>query len=354
MGENGSPPLSRRVPGTTSMPRARVRRSPPRLPDEVLERLKAEVQAARAREAEEPDLRDTWHSDEASSPEPSREAVPRGSKLNGSPQRPNAEPRPEEPAVEPSPQEPKAAPLPVRSKADPFSQHPRVAPRIERPKLAPLRPEPEVAPPAGRPNVAPLRQRPSVPPLWPMKSDEQDEPEQPEWQVVPDLPESPVADSNDRTEPIPVVAPSGSSPPDIPIRQLITDQAPPTAPERPRRETRSSRHRYEVAGPQVSKRPASQPAKPAARHLPKPAPQRPKLVTSGRSKLTSPRSAAGYQATGLQALFAETTDFEEVVASARAQASRIAGVEWRHVFAAAVLAALILVAVVVFMVELVG
>jgi hypothetical protein len=49
------------------------------------------------------------------------------------------------------------------------------------------------------------------------------------------------------------------------------------------------------------------------------------------------------------------SDFEEVVASARAQAGRpLAGVEWRYVFAAAGLAALILVVVVVFMVELVG
>jgi len=57
----------------------------------------------------------------------------------------------------------------------------------------------------------------------------------------------------------------------------------------------------------------------------------------------------------LQALFAETADFDEVVATARAQASRpFAGIDWRSVFAAAGLAALILVAVVVFMLQLFG
>src|SRR5215472_5616365 len=54
MGENGRPPLSRRVPGATDMPKARPRRSPPKLPDHLVERLRAEVSVAREKAAEQP------------------------------------------------------------------------------------------------------------------------------------------------------------------------------------------------------------------------------------------------------------------------------------------------------------
>jgi hypothetical protein len=65
------------------------------------------------------------------------------------------------------------------------------------------------------------------------------------------------------------------------------------------------------------------------------------------------RSEADNQGPKLGALFAETSSFEEVVASARAQAaSRVPAVEWRYVIAAACLAALILVAVAVFVLQL--
>jgi len=344
MGENGSPPLSRRVPGTTSMPRAQVRRSPPRLPDSVLERLKAEVQAARAKEAEETDAPYPAWPDEASFPEPPSFTAPRKSKLTGLSRRPStAEPHePLEPKAAPLPEAQEAPPLPIRTPPAQFPQRPTPAPRIERPKLAP-----------------PLPQRPRVVPQWMQKTDESLQPEFDEWHVVPDSPKSPVAESDDITEPIPVVAPSGTSGTARPIRELVNDQAAPSAPERERRQVRRSPARPKPAT-RRSKPATARPKPPAAR--PKPVAARPKLAAPALPKLSAPRRKPEYpplgvdsQGTKLQALFSELSDFEEVVASARAQAGRpLAGIEWRYVFAAAGLAALILVVVVVFMVELVG
>jgi hypothetical protein len=103
-----------------------------------------------------------------------------------------------------------------------------------------------------------------------------------------------------------------------------------------------------VAAPQLRKLTTPQ--------LPKPsAPRPPKPPGSRRPNRAAPQSAAAGQATVLQALFAETADFDEIVATARAQAAHpLAGIDWRSAFAAAGLAALILVAVVVFMVQLLG
>src|SRR5690349_19270634 len=134
MGENGSPPLSRRVPGSTAMPTAQVRRSPPRLPDSVLERLKAEVQAARAKDAEEPDAQYPAWSEDAPQPEPSQVELPRRSKLTAFSRRPRTAEL-DEPEPPPVPEAPEAT-LPVRAKLEPFPQRPTPAPRIERPKLA--------------------------------------------------------------------------------------------------------------------------------------------------------------------------------------------------------------------------
>ncbi len=83
MGENGPPPLSRRVPGTTSMPKAHGRRPPPKLPDGVLERLQAEVLAARAKQAVELEASDPGQSEEASLPEPSRGWAPEAIQADG-------------------------------------------------------------------------------------------------------------------------------------------------------------------------------------------------------------------------------------------------------------------------------
>jgi hypothetical protein len=334
MGDNGSPPLSRRVPGTTDMPRAQVRRSPARLPDSVLERLKAEVQAARAKEAEEPDAQYPGWSDEASFPEPSDVELPRRSKLTTFPRRPRT--------------------------ASPEEWEEQTAPPIERPKLAPLLEDPETGPLPERTRAASFPQRPRLVPQWMQQTDERPEPELEEWQVVPDSPQAPIAESDDITEPIPVVAPPAASANARPIRELVNDQAAPAAPERPQRQVRRSPGRSKSA--KARPRRASPRPKPATARTAVASPRLPKPAAPPLPKLSAPRRApvvaepaSDNQGAMLQALFSEVSDFDEVVASARAQASRpLAGVEWRYVMAAAGLAALILVAVVVFMLQLAG
>ena len=313
MGENGSPPLSRRVPGTTSMPRAQVRRSPPRLPDSVLERLKAEVQAARAKETEQ-QATDPRQPDEASPREGSRARR----KVTALPKRPRSTPPSDEPKAAPWSDDASAAPLPVRQKIAPLPQRDTIAPQIGRPKLARLLQESD-------------------------------------WHVVPDSEESPVADSDDWTEPIPVVSPSGSGPAPKPIRELLTDQAPPTEPERPHRQIRPSRPTKLTARQTTKRATAAHPPK-SAPEVPKPAARRPPGRMARRlSKRAAPQSAAANQTTMLQALFTETTDFEELVASARADAWRpLAGIDWRSVFAAAGLAALMIVVGIILMLQLFG
>jgi hypothetical protein len=376
MGENGSPPLSRRVPGTTSMPRAQVRRSPPRLPDSVIEKLKAEVQAARAKEAEDPDAQYPAWSEEAPLPEPPTVSVPRRSKLTAFPRRPRT-PEPEEPLdpmVAPFAKA-LAPPLPVRPTP---ASRPTPAPRIERPKLAPLHEDIEADPQPQRPKAAPIveqstappvskrpqaasrRERPRVVPQWMQKAEEAPQPELDDWHVVPDSPRAPVAESDDITEPIPVVAPAGTSGTARPIRDLVNDQAAPAAPERERRQVHRAPARSKPATGRskpatVRPNPAVGRSKPGTARSKVAAPTLPKASAPRLRKSARTPSTADNQGTKLQALFSEMSDFEEVVASARAQAGRpLAGVEWRYVFAAAGLAALILVVVVVFMVELVG
>ena len=362
MGDNGSPPLSRRVPGTTDMPRAQVRRSLARLPDSVLERLKAEVQAARAKEADEPDGQYPEWSDEASFPEPSDVELPRRSKLPAFPRRPRtASPEEwEEQTAAQSPQEPEVAQLHARPRPAPLPQRPKVASPIERPKLAPLLEDPETGPRPERPRVASFPQSPRLIPQWMQQTHESPEPELEEWQVVPDSPQAPVAESDDITEPIPVVAPPAASGNARPIRELVNDQAARAAPERPQRQVRRSQGRSKSAKARpkrASPRPKPATARPAVAspRLPKPsAPPLPKLSAPRRAPVAA-EPASDNQGAMLQALFSEVSDFDEVVASARAQASRpLAGVEWRYVMAAAGLAALILVAVVVFMLQLAG
>src|SRR5262245_53555844 len=247
MVENGSPPLSRRTPGTTSTHRPQVRRPPPRLPDAVLERLRAEVQAARAKDAER-DAQGPEPSRETPSSEPTRGALPRRSRLTALAKRPKTAPLPEQSSQAPLPEERSAAPLSGPPSAAPLPHRPKVAPRIERPKLAPpvedLEPAPLPGPPNDRPFAELLRGGPASHrpmPQWQWtKTDEPPRQEPEEQPVLPDSPQSPVAASDDITEPIPVVVPSGSGDSARPIRELVANQAPPTAPERPRRQVRRS------------------------------------------------------------------------------------------------------------------
>src|SRR5262249_62203148 len=102
-----------------------------------------------------------------------------------------------------------------------------------RPKLAPLREEPAPAAPLPqreqadpsprRPNVAQRRVWPAFAPQARPWAEEAHEAAQPDWEVLPDSPRAPVADSDDITEPIPVVAPSGKSGTAKPIRELINE-----------------------------------------------------------------------------------------------------------------------------------
>jgi len=365
MGENGSPPLARRVPGTTSMPKAHGRRPPPKLPDGVLERLRAEILAAREKAASELDTSDAGPQ-ESSRPETSRGALPKRSKLAALPKPSKAAPLPDEDRTTPSQQEAEFTPLNGRTtseprdevpKAAPLPQRPKVAPRIERPKLAPLREEPTPPPLQERQQADPIPMRPNVAQrrVWPAFApqptpwtDEASEAAQPDWEVLPDSPRAPLADSDDITEPIPVVAPPGNSGTAKPIRELINDQAAPATPQRSRRPAspKSPRRSHRTSKP----RPTRGSPSPVSRKEPARSqrPARPKRPP----RLARPQFEADSQIPKLGALFAETASFEDVVASARHEAGSQVAIEWRHVIAAACLAALILVAVAVFVFEL--
>ncbi len=357
MGENGSPPLARRVPGTTSMPKAHGRRPPPKLPDGVLERLRAEILAARERANAELQASEAGPSQESSPHENSRGALPKRSRLAALPKASKAAPLPDEDRTTPSQQEAEFTPLNGRAEPAPLPQRPEVAPRIERPKLAPLREEPTPAalperqradPIPKRPNVAQRRVWPAFAPQPTPWTEEASEAAQPEWEVLPDSPRAPLADSDDITEPIPVVAPPSSSGTAKPIRDLINDQAAPATPERSRRpaSAKNPRRSHRPAKP----RPTRESPRPVSRR--EPARSQRAVRPKRPPRLARPQFEADNQVPKLGALFAEAASFEDVVASARLEAGSQVAIEWRHVITAACLAALILVAVAVFVFEL--
>ncbi len=204
--------------------------------------------------------------------------------------------------------------LPERAKAAPFPQRPQVAPRMERPKLAPLLQEPTAAPFPVRQKADPIPERPKVapPPLWPAvapqsttRNDEALEPEEVDWQVLPDSPRSPVADSDDITEPIPVVAPSGTGTRGTarPIRDLVNDQSAPAAPVRSRRPAspKVPRRSQSPASPKVPRRSQSPAGLKAPRRSQSPAspkaprrserPARPKLAAEARGPAVGSRQS---------------------------------------------------------------
>jgi hypothetical protein len=344
MGENGRPPLSRRVPGATNMPKAQVRASPPKLPDHVLERLRAEVSAIREKTAEQPNA-----------------------KLA---EQPNAK---------------------LAEQADVAPQRPANVIRLQRPKNmdGPRRPT-SVAEPQPPKNVdAPQR---------PKNVDGPQAPKRAAWHVVPDSSYSPVADSDDTTEPIPVVQLAKPSTAITPDRNELTgpaggvDHEPDRAArqekvDRPRRRRRRDNAKQRVSAvaaasavppanavPPVS---AEQPAsasrldKPSANGrtssagvarsrtgrelsvVPPRARARARTLRRGRrpnSLAAASQPTSDRQATMLQGLFAETDAFEEIVASARAQAGgRRADLEWRYRMVALIVTALVILGVLVFL-----
>ena len=212
--------------------------------------------------------------------------------------------------------------------------------------------------------VAPPPQWPAIAPQSTTRTDEAIQPEEVDWQVLPDSPRSPVADSDDITEPIPVGAPSGTGTRGTarPIRDLVNDQSANAAPVRSRRPAtpKVPRRSQSPASPKVPRRSQSPASPKAPRRFTESggpststafgAPGARKAAAEARGPAVGSRQS-GTQKLG--ALFAEASSFEEVVASARAQAaSRVPAVEWRYAIAAACLAALILVAVAVFVLQL--
>lgn len=347
MGEDRRPPLSRRVPGATNMPKAQVRGSPPVLPDEVLERLRAEVSAARRKPADQPNAQQATQA--AVQPQ-------RLTNIDALQRPPNAD----------------------------VSQRPKKAGGRQRPKKTGRRPEsadgrrPEDPVGSHQPEVA------DGPP-----------PKRADWRVMPNSPLSPTADADDNTEPIPAVRLAKTDAPARDDRHELAGLTPGAdradhAAQDDKAADLDDTVRLDVAGGRdrictdgqtasadmaesESNPPA--PAAPVPTRAQPPAPQRkrrPQVLLNRRPKpqpkpgrQPQPQSpsrrrlpkftsasrpiADGLPPASLQALFAEASTFEEVVASAR-QGFRPASISWRYRLATIVIGALFFICVVVFLV----
>jgi hypothetical protein len=333
MGDNGRQPLSRRVPGATDIPKAQLRRKPPKLPDHVVERLRAEVSAARAKADEQPDAKLAEEAEAAPNRLENTTRLPRPKNMDG--------PRFPKNVMAPEPAENADGPeLPKRVAAA------HAATNVEAPQ-----PHKRVVTPQA--------------------------PAQAPWQVISDSPYSPVADSDDNTEPIPVVRAAMLSPTIAPDRGLTSraDAAERREdnvvwlkkvdrPDRGRQRDNASglddpdqpdsasmngrSNSVGVAGSAAHSGLAAVPARarsrrrnrPSSRPRPRPRPSRPVRLAAAS------RSAPDRQPTMLQTLFMETGTFDEVLASARAQAGgRRTGLEWRYRMVGLIVIALVLLGV---------
>src|SRR5215470_20310683 len=116
MGEIGPQPLSRRVPGATAMAKAQVRASPPKIPDSVLERLRAEVTAARATTADQQSADPALQPAESPVAEPADREPERRSKVVPLPKRSKSKRRSREAKAAASAALPEVVALPTRQK----------------------------------------------------------------------------------------------------------------------------------------------------------------------------------------------------------------------------------------------
>src|SRR5262249_30169087 len=105
---------------------------------------------------------------------------------------------------------PLAVPVAGRPTAAPSAESASAAPAVERPAPAPLPKRRRVAP-DQLPDLVPSRER-SVKTEHPDEIRASRNPEPAAWRVMPDSAESPVADAEDRTEPIPVIRPGETTP----------------------------------------------------------------------------------------------------------------------------------------------
>jgi hypothetical protein len=371
MGDKGRQPLSRRVPGATDMPKAQLRRQPPKLPDHVVEKLRAEVSAARAKPDEHPNAE---LAEEA-------EAAPHRPNNTGTLQRPKNMDGPRFPKsiVAPGPaRNGEAQQLPERVVAQ---QPPADIEARELPKRdAAQRPRPKVAAPELPKRVVATQAPTDVeaPQLDKrvVTSPAVQVPVQDSWQVVPDSPHTPVADSDDNTEPIPVIRPAEPSVAVAKERSLTSSED--AAGGRPdnvvwlrkvnRRDgggqrddasglddldqpdsaSMNARDSAGVAGSGTRRELAVVPVRTRSRSRSRSRP-RPRPRPSLPDRLAAAASPApDGPPTMLQALFMETGAFEDVVASAREQArGQQNGLVWRYRMVSLIVTALIVLGLLV-------
>ena len=192
------------------------------------------------------------------------------------------------------------------------------------------------------------------------------------WFVVPDSPASPVADSDDTTQPIPVIAATGEAPGSVKVMMDVRKEQLPRrgggsrsagsrsgASPRPGGQSRSAKtqlanrtqapeiqHADRTQAPERTQLPGKPAPKPAAVPVPlrKPSPAQRRTGGSWRrwaARLSQAASRSGPQqqgATELRPLFRESLSIEEMVAAVRAQdAGRRADQSRRYRVVAAVL-----------------
>jgi hypothetical protein len=389
MGDNGRQPLSRRVPGATEMPKAQVRRRPPKLPDHVVEKLRAEVTAARAKADEHPNAE---LAEEA-------EAAPHRPNNTGTLQRPKNMDGPRFPknVVAPEPAQNGEAPqLPKRVVA----QRPRAdVDARELPKRnAAQRPRDVEARELLERDAAPRRRAEVTEPEPPkrvaathapteiealqldkrvVRSPTGQVPAQVSWHVVPDPAHTPVADSDDNTEPIPVIGPAE---PSVAVAEDGSFSGSANAADRqpnnvvwlrkanrrdgggqrddatglddldqPDSASMNGRDSAGVAGSATRRELAVVPVRTRSRSRSRSRPgPRPRPSLPDRLAAASSPAPEGPR-TMLQALFMETGTFEEVVASARARAGgRQTGLVWRYRMVSLIVTALIVLGLLIF------
>jgi len=302
LGEDSrTPPLSRRVPGATNRPKPQLRTAPPVLPDDLIERLRAQAKARSEAPAErvKPDPPEQTaplppmpqrvrKADESRHRAPARGgAVPDSSGSHGLDPRETTEPIP----VISGPAEGAAAP-PSRDVTSADQVRPAIAPR---PKEARVGVRATVALPARRP-ASPG----SVPARVP---DGASAPKGPPKDVRARRPAgsalSPEADSDDITAPIPVVSAAAERPTEKPARGDPTSR--PAPPAQPATAAQRATRRWRLS------------AQPVQAEVPQPGP--------AESELTPMPAAPEPGQTMLRPLFVEADPVEEAVATVRAQAA---------------------------------
>jgi hypothetical protein len=372
MGDKGRQPLSRRVPGATDMPKAQLRRQPPKLPDHVVEKLRAEVSAARAKPDEHPNAE---LAEEA-------EAAPHRPNNTGTLQRPKNVDGPRFPKNVVAPGSARNGEAPQLPKRVVAQQPPADIEARELPKRdAAPRPRAQVTAPELPRRVAATKAPTDIETPQPDRrvatSRPAQVPVQDSWHVVPDSPQTPVADSDDNTQPIPVIRPAEPSVAVAEERSLTSsedaaDRRPDNVVwlkkvnrrgggqrddasglddlDQPDSASMNGRDSVGVAGSGTRRELALVPVRTRSRSRSRSRPRpRPRPSLPDRLAPASSPAPDG-PPTMLQALFMETGTFEDVVASARAQAGGIQnGLVWRYRMVSLIVVALVVLGLLVFL-----